>query len=172
MSVPAVACLLSHSCIILWLSHQIWRIGLAKLLSADSSLYESTSVPVCAQICQCVSTKRCDVHLSSFLCIHICDSSPASLSFLLYFLIPFWLTVSFIQIPMHPKPFFKVPSLSIDISICNITVNDQRKFDAIQKDSPNLSHGLHHHHSFSSPSSGSQWQAAAKYRVLWLALSE
>lgn len=61
VSAPAIACLLSsllsHSCIILWLSHQIWRIGPAKLLSADSSLYatESTSIPVRAQICRCVN---------------------------------------------------------------------------------------------------------------------
>ncbi len=77
VSVPAIVCLLSsllsHSCIILWLSHQIWRIGLAKLLSADSSLYatESASIPVCTQICQYVSTKMCFVHLSSFLCLCI-----------------------------------------------------------------------------------------------------
>lgn len=107
VSVPAVVCLLSsllsHSCIILWLSHQIWRIGLAKLLSADSSLYatESTSIPVRAQICQCVSTKMCDVHLSS-LCACACtrDSSPPSLP-VFYFVcfIPFWLTLSFIRTP-------------------------------------------------------------------------
>lgn len=38
--------------------------------------------------------------------------------------------------------FFLSLSLSIDICVCNITVNDQRESDAIQRDSANLSHGL------------------------------
>lgn len=151
VSVPAIVCLLSsllyHSCLILRLSHQIWRIGLAKLLTADSSLY-ATSISVCTQICQGVSTKMCDVHLSFFLCLCI-----HTFHFDWHY-------------PMQTF-FFDLPFLvsSIDISVCNMCVNDHRKSDATQRDSANLSHGLQHHHSFSSPSSGSQWQRAAKYRV-------
>lgn len=49
---------------------------------------------------------------------------------------------------------FKAVSLNIDISVCNLIVSDQSQSDAIQRDSTNLSYGLHHHHSFSSLSSG------------------
>lgn len=170
MSVPAEArllsSLLSHSCITLWLSHQIWGIGLAKLLSADSTLFASESTESLralrfGSVCQ----PNCVIWLFWG------DGGRGGLlltlmrTFMIKSLSDTMICAFFNGMPALFFFFFVWSStpLNIDSCACSIMVNDQRQFDTTQRDGTNLFYGLHHQRSFSSPQSGARWQAAAKY---------
>lgn len=160
MSVPAAArllsSLLSHSCITLWLSHQIWGIGLAKLLSADSILFASESTES-LRVLKFGSV--CD-----FTFLGAWEGVGGRGGLLLTLMGTFmnkkvWVTQWFVHFLTGCPPFFLFWSstpLNIDSCACSIMVNDQR-------DGTNLFYGLHHQRSFSSPLSGARWQAVAKY---------
>lgn len=78
-------------------------------------------------MCQRVSNQCvCDVRLSPFM--YLCINTPLSLTIFIYFVCHFdWHYLSF-----QKSQFLWVhASLSIDISLCSITVNDQREYDAI-----------------------------------------
>lgn len=167
MSVPAVArllsSLLSRGCITLWLSHQIWGVGLAKLLSADSTLFASKSTESLRALKFGSQTVWFD-----FLGEWEGGWWPYFWPLWEHLWLKVWVTQWFVHFfNGMPAPFFvfflSSTPLNIDSCACSIMVTDQRQFDTIQRDGTNLFYGLHHQRSFSSPLSGARWQAVAKY---------